>query len=232
MIGDKLLIESYHTERGKEICEYVLSRDIVDSKARVSISIAGESGAGKSELAHEIARLLESRGVKTAIIQQDDYFVFPPKTNHYMRKNNIEQVGLYEVKLDFLDSNLRSFKRNENPIYKPLVLFDEDRIITEEVDLSNTSVVVVEGTYTSLLKFVDIRVFIDRDYRVTLETRRKRGRDIIEPFMEEVLKREHDIISKHRKLADIIVPSDYKRIVLCGREDGSAHYLETFPNSE
>ncbi len=217
MIGDKLLIEPFHTDRARDISNYVLRRySSEDSGERIVISVAGESGAGKSELAHEVARMLIDKGIKTSVLQQDDYFVFPPKTNHEMRKRNIEQVGPYEVKLDFLDCNLRSFKRDENPIYKPLVLFNEDRITTEELDLSDTRVVVVEGTYTSLLRFVDIRVFIDRDYRATLEARKRRGRDVIEPFLEDVLEREHRIISEHREMADIVIPPGYERIIICG----------------
>ncbi|MCJ7700982.1 MAG: hypothetical protein MUO62_05325 [Anaerolineales bacterium] len=51
--------------------------------------------------------------------------MFPPKTNHEMRRNNLEQGSPYEVKLDHLSSSLRSFKRGESPIYKPRVIFDE-----------------------------------------------------------------------------------------------------------
>jgi uridine kinase len=208
MIGDKLIIEQFHTERAQEICEYLKNRD----KKHFTISVAGESGAGKSELAFEIARLLNERDIKSDILQQDDYFVFPPKTNHEMRRRNLEQVGPYEVKLDFLDSNLRSFKRNENPLYKPLVIFDEDRITAEELDTAHTQVLIAEGTYTSLLQFVDFRVFIDRNYRQTLEARKRRARDKFEPFVIDVLEREHLIISKHKSLADAVVATDFKNV--------------------
>jgi len=174
--------------------------------------VAGESGAGKSELAAEIARLLTQADFQTGILQQDDYFVFPPKTNHEMRRRNVEQVGPYEVKLDFLDSNLRSFKRDESPIYKPLVIFDEDRITTEEMDTGDLQALVAEGTYTSLLKFVDLRVFIDRDYHRTLEARKRRARDKWEPFIQDVLEREHQIISQHKDLANVVIPADFGSI--------------------
>lgn len=208
MIGDKLLIEPHHTERAQELCNYLRKK----IKPGFTISIGGESGSGKSELATEIARLLNGSGIHSAILQQDDYFVFPPKTNHEMRRRNIAQVGPYEVKLDFLDSNLRSFKRRESPIYKPLVIFDEDRISTEELDISDLIVLIAEGTYTSLLKFVDFRIFIDRDYHQTLETRRRRARDKFDDFMMEVLEREHQIISQHKQLADAIIVPDFSAI--------------------
>jgi len=208
MIGDKLVIEPYHTDRAKEICEFLMDR----IEERFTMTVAGESGAGKSELAFEIARLLTEGGLQSEILQQDDYFVFPPKTNHEMRRRNLEQVGTYEVKLDFLESNLRSFKRNENPIYKPLVIFDDDSITTEELDTTDTQVLIAEGTYTSLLHFVDFRVFIDRNYRQTLEARKRRARDKFEPFVVDVLEREHQIITKQKLLCNAIVSSDFERV--------------------
>ena len=208
MIGDKLIIEPHHTDRAAEICDLLADR----LEGRFVVTVAGESGSGKSELAAEIARLLTARGWPTGILQQDDYFVFPPKTNHEMRRRNIEQVGPYEVKLDFLDSNLRSFKRGESPIYKPLVIYDEDRITTEEMDVDGLAVLIAEGTYTSLLEFADFRVFIDRDYRQTLAARKRRARDKWEPFIQDVLEREHRIIAPHKALADLVIAADFGSI--------------------
>jgi uridine kinase len=209
MIGDKLIIEQHHTDRAAEICDMLADR----IERRFVITVAGESGAGKSELAYEIYRQLNERGIKTDVLQQDDYFVFPPKTNHEMRRRNLEQVGPYEVKLDLLDSNLRSFKRGESPIYKPLVIYAEDRITTEEMDVDDLMVLVAEGTYTSLLTFADVRVFIDRDYRETLEARKRRARDKWEPFIQDVLEREHQIITQHKARANLIISADFQRVI-------------------
>jgi uridine kinase len=210
MIGDKLVIEQHHTDRAREICAHLA--ECIRTQERSVLVVAGESGSGKSELAFEISRLFNQQGIRADIIQQDDYFVFPPRTNHEMRRLNLEQVGPYEVKLDFLDSNLRSFKRGESPIYKPLVIYDENRITTEEMDVIGLSVLVAEGTYTSLLRYADCRAFIDRDYRHTLEARKRRARDKFEPFVVDVLEREHQIIAQHKRLADIIIRSDFAGI--------------------
>jgi uridine kinase len=217
MIGDKLVIEQHHTDRAAEICALLAER--IRLEGRFTISVAGESGAGKSELAYEIYRLLTQRGTAAGVLQQDDYFVFPPKTNHEMRRRNLEQVGPYEVKLDFLDSNLRSYKRGQSPIYKPLVIFEEDRITAEEMEVGDLAVLIAEGTYTSLLRFADFRVFIDRDYHQTLEARKRRARDKFEPFVVDVLEREHQIISKHKARADLVIPASFGSIQL--QEPGS-----------
>jgi uridine kinase len=208
MKGDKLLIEEHHTGRARDICAILEGR----IEKGFTLTVAGESGSGKSELASEIARLLTELGQPTGILQQDDYFVFPPKTNHEMRRINIEQVGPYEVKLDFLDSNLRSFKQGEATIYKPLVYYDEDRMTTEEMAVDEFTTIIAEGTYTSLLHFVDFRVFIDRDYHQTLEARKRRARDQFDDFLVDVLEREHQIISRHKSRANVIIPPAFDRI--------------------
>lgn len=208
MRGDKLLIEAHHTGRAQEIGALLKQR----IEQGFTFTVAGESGSGKSELASEIARLLTEAGQPVGVLQQDDYFVFPPNTNHEMRRNNIEQVGPYEVKLDFLDSNLRSFKMGEKTIYKPLVYFEEDRMTTEEMAVGDFVALIAEGTYTSLLHFVDFRIFIDRDYHQTLEARKRRARDKFDDFIVDVLEREHLVISEHKKKADVIIPAEFDRI--------------------
>ena len=208
MRGDKLFIEAHHTGRAQEIGSLLEHR----IEQGFTLTVAGESGSGKSELASEIARFLTEAGQPAGVLQQDDYFVFPPNTNHEMRRNNIEQVGPYEVKLDFLDSNLRSFKMGEQTIYKPLVYFEEDRMTTEEMAVGEFVALIAEGTYTSLLHFVDFRIFIDRDYHQTLEARKRRARDKFDDFIVDVLEREHLIISEHKKKADVIIPPEFDRI--------------------
>lgn len=212
MLGDELVIEERHTERAREIVTTL--KDRFSGREKFVITVAGESGSGKSELASEIARLNGESGIPTGVLQQDDYFVFPPQTNHEMRRKNIDQVGTYEVKLDFLDANLRSFKKGVNYIYKPLVDYVADKITTEVKEVGNYGVLIAEGTYTTTLKFADFRIFIDRDYRQTYEDRKRRGRDRMEPFVEDVLEREHEIISSHKDRADLLITSDYENIEL------------------
>ena len=50
------------------------------------ISIAGESGSGKSVSAIALKKKLQQIGTQALIIHQDNYFKLPPKTNHLKRK--------------------------------------------------------------------------------------------------------------------------------------------------
>ncbi|MCK5618724.1 MAG: hypothetical protein KAJ17_04960 [Candidatus Krumholzibacteria bacterium] len=207
MIGDKVHIEPHHTKAAEEIFHAV--KDRVGS-GRVAFTVAGQSGAGKSEIAAELARLFDGDGHKTFIFQQDDYFVYPPKTNHNQRLKDIGWVGTKEVKINLLDEHIAAFKSGKHPLLKkPLVIFDEDRLTEETVDLSPFDIVIAEGTYTSLLKNADYHVFIDRDYYDTKKHRLARGRDKIDEFSDEILKIEDKIITKHKQYADFIVRKNY-----------------------
>jgi len=207
MIGDKVHTQPYHTKAARQIFDAV--KDELGT-GPITFTVAGQSGAGKSEIAEELAKALDEAGYKTIVFQQDDYFYYPPKTNHNRRINDINWVGTKEVNLPLLDEHLARFKKSKaEMIEKPLVIFKEDRITSEKVDLSPFKVLIAEGTYTTLLKNADYHVFIDRNYHDTEKHRRERGRDVLDEFTNKILKIEDKIISKHISLASFIVRKDY-----------------------
>ncbi len=209
MIGDKLIIKEEHRKAARGIAALVLPK-IGRAKGRYTITVAGESGAGKSEIAQALADRLEEEGVKSVILQQDDYFIYPPKTNDRKRREDPSHLGPEkEVRLDLIDENLRDILDGKKEIEKPLVIYQEDRITTERMNVEEAKVGIAEGTYTTLLDNVNTRVFIDRVYTDTKAARLERAREEQDDFLEKVLKREHEIISKHKARADIIVTKDF-----------------------
>lgn len=208
MRGDIIIVEDHHRAAAAAIVGRIAP--VVAAKpGRFTITVAGESGSGKSETAQAIADAFAERSVASAIYQQDDYFVHPPRTNDQTRRHDISWVGAGEVHLDLLDSHLQAALDGDDEVEKPLVIYEEDRIDSEIMDLRDAKVVIAEGTYTSLLQNVDVRVFIARNRLDTMEHRMKRGREDFDPFLEEVLTIEHDIISQHRDLADVVITRDY-----------------------
>ena len=206
MIGDKLVITDYHKENGRKTSEACLPS--IEKTDRVfTLTVAGESGSGKSETAATTGQELEKRGYKVVILGQDDYFKLPPKSNSAKRKEDIGWVGKGEVRLDLMDEHLKAAKNGEKSIVKPLVFFEEDRIGEETISLEGVDVVIAEGTYTTNLKEADFHAFIDRTYHDTLEHRKERARDETEgDFIEKVLQIEHEIISAKKPVADIVLP--------------------------
>ncbi|MEJ2722522.1 MAG: hypothetical protein P8181_15500, partial [bacterium] len=192
MIGDKVIPKPHHTAAAEGV--FAILKDKVDGK-RAAITIAGESGAGKSEIAVELARLFKNDGRRPLIFQQDDYFFLPPKSNAAARRKNIKHVGLGEVNLALLDEHTRLFKfAPGETIEKPLVVFEEDRISRETVVLSDYDMLISEGTYTTLVSHGDYHVFIDKSYQETLSHRKDRARDELDDFSERILEIEHGII--------------------------------------
>jgi len=209
MRGDIVLVEEHHRRAGGKIAQRLLA-EIRGRSYPTAITVAGESGSGKSETAQAIADALQTHGITAAILQQDDYFVHPPRTNDRTRRANICWVGSAEVRLDLLDAHLQAAREGTNTLDKPLVIYEEDRITTEEMDLTDAGVIIAEGTYTSLLEHADRRVFIARNRLDTMEHRMKRGREDFDPFIEQVLEIEHEIISQHLALADAVITKDYE----------------------
>ena len=151
MIGDKLIINEEHVKAAGNIMKVLLPL-VLKARQKYVITVSGESGAGKSEIAAVLAESLTQEGIMSIIFQQDDYFVYPPKTNAGMRKKDINHVGMSEVRLALIDQNLGDLKDGKTEIKKPLVIFDEDRITEETVPLDCIDAVIVEGTYTTSLK--------------------------------------------------------------------------------
>ena len=208
MRGDVILIGEEHRHAAKLIIDPLV--DVIRSMdRRFTLTVAGESGSGKSETGQALAEALDGYAIRAVVLQQDDYYVLPPKSNDAARRANFCWVGTTEVRLDLLDSHLQAAQAGATSIVKPLVIFDEDRIDEETVSLEGVDVVIAEGVYTSLCDHVDRRVFIDRNRLETLTHRLKRGREATDAFLERVLTEEHEIISPHRARADIVITRDY-----------------------
>jgi uridine kinase len=211
MKGDILVLQEYHKRAASEIVPQIIGR-VRNKNTRYIITVAGESGSGKSETSRALANELEKHGIKSVILGQDDYFILPPKSNNTKRREDPDWLGPHaEVKLDVLDQNLRSANQGKNEIKKPLVDYDTNTIDEETICLEGVKVVIAEGTYTSLLKNVDIRIFINRNWLDTLEHRQKRnrGNEVGDPFIEQILITEHKIIAGQKQLADFVITNEY-----------------------
>lgn len=209
MRGDIIIVGDHHRRAAATIFAHLEPR--IRSSARpYRITVAGESGSGKSETAEAIADECRVKGLSPFVFQQDDYFLLPPRSNDVRRREDLSWVGTGEVRLGLLDDHLEAAAGRSEPITKPLVDYEADRIEEESVDLSACDVVIAEGTYTTLLRNVDYRVFIARTRVDTLEARARRAREPIEPFLERVLEIEHEIIAPHRESADAVINRDYE----------------------
>jgi len=212
MRGDVLVIESYHRRVADGLARELMPA-IRASGRRFVVTVAGESGCGKSETAAALSQRLAEKGIPSIVLGQDDYFALPPRCNDSRRRTDPEWLGPHvEVRLDILQANVDAALAGADSIEKPVVDYDANTLSTEQLSLAGIMAVVAEGTYVSLLRHVDCRIFIARSRLETLGHRRKRNRggEALDPFVESVLAVEHKIIAGHRQLADIVVTSDFE----------------------
>ena len=208
MKGDIILVGDEHRQAAGRVVEGLLD-EIRNAPRRYTLTVAGESGSGKSETAQALVDALGERGISATLLQQDDYYVLPPKSNDAARRANLCWVGTSEVRIDLLDEHLELARAGTTLLTKPLVIYADNLIAEETMSLEGVVAVIAEGVYTSLCKNVDRRIFIDRNRLETMDHRMRRGREEFDPFIEEVLKKEHEIISAHRDRADVIITRDY-----------------------
>ena len=155
--------------------------------------------------------LEEEEDKKVVLLHQDDYFKLPPQQNHIARMKDFNHVGPQEARLSLLDEHLKLIKSNKiTSIEIPHMNWLNDSEEKIVLDVANVDVVLVEGTYTSLLKEINKRIFINSDYKKTKQNRILRNRETITDFIEKVLKRENEIIQQHLKFADIVVDHEFK----------------------
>ena len=216
MKGDIIVFEEHHKKVAEVIVPKIMKK-IKNKVARYIITVAGESGSGKSETGKAIADELQKHGIKAVLLGQDDYFYLPPKSNDAKRKEDPEWLGPHkEVNFEALENNLKDAISGKVEIIKPLIDYNENSVEDQVVNLYGVKVVIAEGTYTSLLKHVDTRVFIARSRLDTLEHRKKRnrGNEVNDSFVENILEVEHKIIAGHKQLADFVITKEYEVIIV------------------
>jgi uridine kinase len=202
----------------KRVSESIVSLliDKIGNNKVFTISLAGETGSGKTRTGEALVMEFQKRGIRAIVIGQDNYFFLPPLANDAMRKKDPEWLGPHkEVDLKLLDKNLRDAKKGAEKISIPHIEYNSNKRTTRELDINGIKVIIAEGTYTSLLRNIDTRIFIDEDYKETLKyrKRRNRGNEVNDPFVEGILETEHKMIAGHKLLADIIITKDYDIII-------------------
>ncbi len=206
MLGDVLLIEEKH----KKAAEVVIERVNAMSGDKIVIAVGGESGSGKSELGHEIARLLKVQGTPAKVMHIDNYYKTSPQDrNPWRQEHGVESIGYTEYDWDTINRNLAEFRADEDDVTMPCI-----DLLTDQEDLLKTSFkglpfVVIEGLYAVKAE-ADLRVFIDLTYHETKKAQLVRGKENVDEWRMKVLQREHEVVRSLRPLANLIVDKDYQ----------------------
>ena len=176
---------------------------------RLVIGVAGESGSGKSTTATQLADALNARGIPTAFLNQDNYFIRPPRTNHAFRLTDLGAVGPHEVQLSLIGEHIAAFRAGHHEVRAPLVNYPSNRFDEEVRDFSALQVLVVEGTYVLMLDGLDVRVFLEATHRDTHERRLARNRDAWEPIIDTILGIEQRLIAPQGATAHWLIDAAF-----------------------
>jgi len=218
MLGDILLIQETHKKAAAEIKRIMMKDCGTKEKGyKYIVAIAGESGSGKSELSHSLAKLLKPEKIRVKIIHTDNYYKIPPLLRNEWRKTQgLESIGIDEYDWNLIHQNIREFKEDREAMMPCIDIIPEqvDKLIT---DFKKVDVLVVDGLYAIKTDHIDLRVFIDLTYHETKMTQIIRGKEPMNEWRAKVLEREHINVSSLKPLADLIVNKNYEVVPANGK---------------
>lgn len=201
MVGDVLIVRPVHDTIAREIFK-ILKND--GDLKKIVVSIAGESGTGKSEIAHELRILLKREGFKVKIFHLDNYYdTDPEKRNEIRIKRGIESVGDEEIQWHSLEGDINAFRRGKKARIPFIDLYTNQKdILTTHFE--HIDILIIEGLYATRA-MADFRFFIDLTYHQTKLQREQRKKEVQNEFRFQVLEQEHKSVQSHRKLAHYLI---------------------------
>jgi uridine kinase len=218
MLGDILLIQETHKQAAAKIKEIMMVDCLSKKKGyKYIVGISGESGSGKSELSHSLAKLLKPEKIRVKILHTDNYYKVPPLLRNEWRKNKGPQsIGIKEYDWNLIHQNIREFKEDREAMMPCIDIIPEqvDKLIT---DFKKVDVLVIDGLYAIKTDKVDLRVFIDLTYHETKMTQIIRGKEPMNEWRAKVLEREHINVSSLKPIADLIVNKNYDVVPANGK---------------
>ena len=218
MLGDILLILETHKQAAARIKEIMMKDYATKAKGhKYIVAISGESGSGKSELSHSLAKLLKPEKIRVKIIHTDNYYKVPPLLRtEWRRTQGSESIGIDEYDWNLIHQNIREFKEDREAMMPCIDIIPEqiDKLIT---DFKKVDVLVVDGLYAIKTDNVDLRVFIDLTYHETKMIQIIRGKEPMNEWRAKVLEREHLNVSSLRSIADLIVNKNYEVVPANGK---------------
>ena len=211
MLGDVLLINDMHKEAAQAICERVLDACVgKDERSRCIVGISGESGSGKSELAHALGKLLKENNIRVKIIHTDNYYKIQPLLREEWRRNKgFDKIGQDEYDWIKIRKTIRDFKEEQECMIPCIDLIPEqvDKLIT---DFSKIDLLIVDGLYAIMAPDIDLRVFIDLTYHETKINQIIRMKEAMSDFRLGILEKEHQAVISLKPMADLIVDKSYQ----------------------
>lgn len=200
-----------HKEAAQAISEHLMDGcDKKGERYRCIVGISGESGSGKSELAHALGKILKDNNIRVKVIHTDNYYKIKPLLREEWRRNRgFDNIGLEEYDWIKIRKTIRDFQEEQECMIPCIDLIPEmvDKLIT---DFSKIDMLIVEGLYAIKAPDVDLRVFIDLTYHETKINQIIRMKEALSDFRLGILEKEHQTVISLKHKADLIVDKSYQ----------------------
>lgn len=209
MLGDVLLITEKHLIAAEGIIKEILAK----KTDKFIIGISGESGSGKSELAHAVAKGLRKHGIIAKPLHIDNYYrILPLERTQWRTENGIEKVvGYSEYDWDTIYRNINEFKQGVSST-GPCVDLVTEQVDQLTTDYKNVDMLIIDGLYAIKTEGVDLSVFIELTYHETKKAQVVRGKEPQNEYRARVLEQEHKMVQSLRPKADLLINMEYQLV--------------------
>jgi len=206
MLEDVLLITDKHRKAALIIVDEILK----NKTDKYIVAISGESGSGKSELTHVVAKEMRKHGIFAKPIHIDNYYnTLPLERTQWRIDNGIEKVvGLSEYKWNEINRVIDDFKNNRESSM-PCVDLVTEQIDTLTTDFKGIDMLIIDGLYAINTDNIDLRIFIELTYHETKKAQKDRGKEPQNEYRMRVLEQEHKQVLSIKHKADFFLNMEY-----------------------
>ena len=204
MLNDVVTIEKKHTNAATTLFDRVIH----DRKSKFIVTISGEVGTGKCEIAHELGRKLIEKGISVKLLHMDNYYIIPPLERlEWRKKHGLEKIGYDEYDWKTINHNIDDFRMSKKSVIPVVDLFTQ-KVDQLHTDFNGIEVLIIEGLYSIRINQSDLRVFIELTYEDTWDEQKETHKEVLDDFRMEVLKHEHKAFQSLKGLADFYIDFD------------------------
>ncbi|MEI8049381.1 MAG: uridine kinase [Bacteroidota bacterium] len=204
MINDVVTIEKKHTAAALTVHERVIR----ERKPKFIVTISGEVGTGKCEIAHELGRQFIEEGISVKLLHMDNYYHIPPRERLEWRKRvGLGKIGYEEYDWKSINENIEDFRLGRKSVL-PLVDLFTQNVDKLHTDFKGIEMLIIEGLYSIQINQSDLRVFIELTYEDTWEEQSSTHKEVLDDFRREVLEYEHKAVQSLKSQADFYIDFD------------------------
>ncbi|MDD4374761.1 MAG: hypothetical protein PHG67_12650 [Bacteroidales bacterium] len=204
MLNDRITVTAKHEQAADVVIEYLADK----LSPKFIITIGGEVGSGKSTLAYALAHKFKKQGVRSKIVDLDDFYKVPPlERKAWRRSNGIESVGPDEYDWGKIIHVINDFYEN-NVSVMPCVDLITDYVDEISTNFNGVDIMIINGLYATKISQADLRIFIELTYDETKEAQLFGDKEEMTAFRKQILEREHQMVQGLKNGCDLFFDFD------------------------